>query len=343
MLSAPCTSRTEGNGRCGTFPTASTTARRPPISFRWRWGGSSSPKPSCAPTDHSAWGHSSASYPPTSTSTTSHCSRTSATTEPCGASRPSTWSPTTPTVRAATASSARTATSGPSTTRSASTPSPSCAPSSGTSGANPSPITSWRTWVAWPSTSRATCVRSSPTRSARPLDGGRPRLSATSTSPPPARRGGPIPGPWYDGLPERAPVEELSRLIELGDLDELTRHVERLCDAGDWNGLVELRERARAALQRGKQLWPAASLAEYRLALEAPGPWAASVLVPGAGRFALGPLPEVAASRHPWSELAPHVPPGPLAAVTAHERVVRGEDLRADDRIDRTVLELPLA
>ena len=138
-------------------------------------------------------------------------------------------------------------------------------------------------------------------------------------------------------------MEELSRLIELGDLDELTRHVERLCDAGDWNGLAELRERARAALQRGKQLWPAASLAEYRLALEAPGPWAASVLVPGAGRFALGPLPEVAASRHPWSELAPHVPPGPLAAVTAHERVVRGEDLRADDRVDRTVLELPLA
>ena len=50
--------------------------------------------------------------------------------------------------------------------------------------------------------------------------------------------------------------------------------------------------------------------------------------MPGAGRFALGPLSEVAASTHTWAELAPHAPPGPLAAVTAHERVVRGEDLR---------------
>jgi len=107
---------------------------------------------------------------------------------------------------------------------------------------------------------------------------------------------------------------ELIRLIELGDLDELTRLIDRLGAAGDWDGLVDLRDRCRAALERGKQLWPAASLAEYRLALEAPGPWAASVLVPGAGRFALGPLSEVAASSHTWAELAPHVPPGPLAA-----------------------------
>jgi hypothetical protein len=67
------------------------------------------------------------------------------------------------------------------------------------------------------------------------------------------------------------------------------------------------------------------------------------VLVPGAGRFALGPLTEVAASTHAWSELGPHVPPGPLAAVAAHERVVRREDLTADPRVDRSVLELPLA
>ncbi|HMC51379.1 MAG TPA: hypothetical protein VKI64_01380 [Acidimicrobiales bacterium] len=136
---------------------------------------------------------------------------------------------------------------------------------------------------------------------------------------------------------------ELDRLIALGDLDELTRHVDRLCDAGDWDGLVATRDRARAALDRGKQLWPVASLAEYRLALEAPAAWAGPVVVPGAGRFALGPLPEVAASRHPWCELAPHVPSGPLAAVTAHERVVRGEDLREDPRVDPSILELPLA
>ena len=94
----------------------------------------------------------------------------------------------------------------------------------------------------------------------------------------------------------------------------------------------------------GKQLWPAASHAEYRLALEAPGQWAASVITEGAGRFALGPLPEVAASTHTWAELSPHLAPGPLAAITAHERVVRGEDLtRRRRRSTRSVLEVPLA
>ena len=93
-----------------------------------------------------------------------------------------------------------------------------------------------------------------------------------------------------------------SELVEVGDLDELTRHIDRLCSAGDWDGLVDLRDRCRRALERGKQLWPAASHAEYRLALEAPGQWAGAVLVPGAGAFALGPLPEVAASTHTWAE-----------------------------------------
>ncbi|MCU1450059.1 MAG: hypothetical protein JWP02_2229 [Acidimicrobiales bacterium] len=133
-----------------------------------------------------------------------------------------------------------------------------------------------------------------------------------------------------------------AELVELGDLDELVRHVDRLVDSRDWDGLVDLRDRCRKALERGRQLWPAASLAEYRLALDAPGKWAASVLEPGAGRFALGPLSEVAASTHSWDELAPHVPPTPQAALAAHERVVRGEDLTADGRVDRQVLELPL-
>ena len=133
-----------------------------------------------------------------------------------------------------------------------------------------------------------------------------------------------------------------AELVELGDLDELTRHIDRLCSARDWDALVDLRDRCRRALERGKQLWPAAAHAEYRLALEAPAPWAGAVLVPGAGRFALGPLTEVAASTHTWAELAPCVPPGPLAALTAHERVLRGEDLTGDDRIDAQVLELPL-
>ena len=131
-------------------------------------------------------------------------------------------------------------------------------------------------------------------------------------------------------------------LVDLGDLDELVRHVDRLADAGEWPGLLDLRDRCRKALERGRQLWPAASLAEYRLALDAPGKWAATMLVPDAGRFGLGPLSEVAASTHAWSELAPYAPPTPQASIAAHERVVRGEDLSDDDRVDRQVLELPL-
>jgi hypothetical protein len=131
-------------------------------------------------------------------------------------------------------------------------------------------------------------------------------------------------------------------LVDLGDLDELLRRVDDLCDAGDWAGLSDLRERCRAAFERGRQLWPAASHAEYRLALQAPGRWAAGVVAPGAGRFALGPLSEVVASTHSWDELADHLPLTPDAALVAQERVLRGEDLRGDVRVDAAMVELPL-
>lgn len=133
-------------------------------------------------------------------------------------------------------------------------------------------------------------------------------------------------------------------LIELGDVDELIRHVDRLATAGAWDELVELRDLSRAALDRGRQLWPIAARVEYRLALDAPGNFAAQMLVGGTGRFGLGPLAEVAASSHTWDELAGHVVQGaPEAAVAAHERVVRGEDLSGDRRLDPFVLEVPLA
>jgi hypothetical protein len=133
-----------------------------------------------------------------------------------------------------------------------------------------------------------------------------------------------------------------AELVDMGDLDALLVRIDHLCADHDWAGVVDLRDRSRRALERGRQLWPAASHAEYRLALEAPGREAATVLLPGAGRFALGPLPEVAASTHTWSELRPHLPRSPEAGMAAHERVVRGEDLSGDDGIDDTVLELPL-
>lgn len=132
-------------------------------------------------------------------------------------------------------------------------------------------------------------------------------------------------------------------LVDVGDVEELVRHADRLATAAAWDDLVDLRDRCRAAFERGRQLWPVASRCEYRLALDAPGPWAARVLVPEVGRATLGPLPEVAASTHSWEELAPHVVQGaPEAAVAAHERVVRGEDLHGDRRLDAFVLEVPL-
>lgn len=135
--------------------------------------------------------------------------------------------------------------------------------------------------------------------------------------------------------------EALDRLVGLGDLDELLREVDRRCSRRDWDGVLRLRDRSRAALATGRQLWPAAAHAEYRLALEAPASWAAAVLVEGAGRFALGPLTEVAASTHTWGELRPHLSPGPLATICGHERVVRGDDLGDDPLLDTAVLDLP--
>jgi hypothetical protein len=138
--------------------------------------------------------------------------------------------------------------------------------------------------------------------------------------------------------------DESARLVELGDLDKLTRQVERLCRLQAWDDLVDLVDRCRKALERGKQLWPIASHIEYRLALEAPAAWAAATLEGGTGRFALGPLPEVAASSHTWAELAPHLAPSPAAAMLAHERVLRGEDLTTDRRAEALppILDLPL-
>src|SRR5262252_2061142 len=137
-------------------------------------------------------------------------------------------------------------------------------------------------------------------------------------------------------------AESLTTAVERGDVDDLLRLVDGLCASRQWDRLVELRDRCEQAVARGRQLWPVAAHAEYRLALESPGPWAARVLVEGAGRFAPGPLPEVAASTHEWRDLAPHAPYGPPAVLTAHERVVRGEDLTGAQLPGPPVLDLPL-
>jgi hypothetical protein len=113
--------------------------------------------------------------------------------------------------------------------------------------------------------------------------------------------------------------------IEHSDTDELIRVVDGLCENHDWDGLVELKQRCREAVGRGKQLWGVEEHIRYRLALEAPAKWAGAAVSEGVARFALGPLPEVAASTKTWAELDTHLEDGPWRGVTAAERVVRGE------------------
>jgi Family of unknown function (DUF6183) len=136
----------------------------------------------------------------------------------------------------------------------------------------------------------------------------------------------------------------LDELVHRADLDALVRLVDTRCDAQDWSGMLRLREQTRRAVEGGRQLWPVATLAEYRLALLAPGEWAVKVLGEDGGRFTIGPLTEVIAQHHTWAELAPLLEVGPRAALIAHERVLRGEDLTGDvaARSQPPVVDLPL-
>ena len=113
--------------------------------------------------------------------------------------------------------------------------------------------------------------------------------------------------------------------IEASDTDELVRVVDSYCASRSWDLLVELRHRCREAVGRGKQLWGVEEHIRYRLALEAPPPWAGPVVSEGRARFALGPLAEVAASTKTWAAMRPHLEPGPERETFAAERVVRGE------------------
>jgi Family of unknown function (DUF6183) len=138
-------------------------------------------------------------------------------------------------------------------------------------------------------------------------------------------------------------LEGVEELVEAQDLNALLRVVDGLCAARSWDDLISLANRCEEALERGKQLWPIASHIDYRIALEAPGEYAAEVLVPESARFSHGPLTEVAASTHDWEELAPHIEYPQTAAYVAQERVLRGEVLGGDDRAHPEILGLPLA
>ena len=58
--------------------------------------------------------------------------------------------------------------------------------------------------------------------------------------------------------------DDLDALIHRADLDGLVRMIDDRCSSRDWAGLLRLRDRARHAVETGRQLWPAATLA-FRL------------------------------------------------------------------------------
>ncbi|MFM7251453.1 MAG: hypothetical protein ACKO27_00075 [Ilumatobacteraceae bacterium] len=124
---------------------------------------------------------------------------------------------------------------------------------------------------------------------------------------------------------ERRSEHALDELVHRVDLDGLVRLVDSLCAQRDWAGVLAARDACRAAVRTGRQLWPVATLAEYRLALWAPAEWSATVLDDESGRFAIGPLSEVAAQGHELAELMPHVHAPHRLGLIAHERALRGE------------------
>jgi hypothetical protein len=135
---------------------------------------------------------------------------------------------------------------------------------------------------------------------------------------------------------------DLDTRIHAADLDGLVRMIDDRCASHDWSGLLRVRDRSRQAVDTGRQLWPAATLAEYRLALLGPADIVAIVLDESdglSGRFTIGPLTEVAAQRHSWHDLESMLDRGPRASFIAHERAIRGEHIDAPDLAP--VLDIP--
>jgi len=131
---------------------------------------------------------------------------------------------------------------------------------------------------------------------------------------------------------------DLDTLIHRADLDGLVRRVDQLCVSRQWAELLDVRDRARAAVTTGRQLWPVATLAEYRLALWAPAAWAARVLDEASGHFSIGPLTEVVAQHHTAAELHPLIDDSVRFGFIAHERALRGETI---DPTTSNPLEIP--
>jgi len=119
-------------------------------------------------------------------------------------------------------------------------------------------------------------------------------------------------------------------LINRADLDGLVRLIDDYCETRSWHDLLGLRDACKAAVANGRQVWPASTLAEYRLALLAPAEIAAQVVDEEAGRFTMGPLTEVIAQNHQWSELSEFLEPSPTSTYIAYECAIRGQKVDSE-------------
>jgi len=133
--------------------------------------------------------------------------------------------------------------------------------------------------------------------------------------------------------------DTLEELVHRADLDALVRHVDDTCSAREWSHLVRVRDAARTAVNTGRQLWPIATLANYRLALWAPAEVAVRALDDTARTFMLGPVSEIIAVHHRWEDLEPFLAPGHDRSLVAHERALRGDDIDAGEH---SALDIPM-
>jgi hypothetical protein len=132
----------------------------------------------------------------------------------------------------------------------------------------------------------------------------------------------------------------LDELIQRADLDGLVRHVDDACSARDWDHVLRIRNEARSAVATGRQLWPIATLANFRLALWAPAHLAVRALDDTARTFMPGPVSEILAVHHSWSDLEPHLEHGHDRSLVAYERSLRADVIEASEP---AVLEIPFA
>jgi hypothetical protein len=135
-------------------------------------------------------------------------------------------------------------------------------------------------------------------------------------------------------------TESWQQLVDRVDLDGLVRLIDDTVSDGDWKRLVRVRDSCTSAVKTGRQVWPIATLANYRLALWAPAEFACRALDDSLRTFMPGPISEILAVHHSWGDLAPHLDPSPDRSLVAHERALRGDII---DSHEFTTLDMPFA